>query len=69
MLNEKQRAVVIAFADNDMSLTKTASAVFYSAANIQHYLRKIAQLTGLDPKKFYDLVELVRKIKEDQNGI
>lgn len=64
MLNEKQRAVVMAFADNDMSLTKTASAVYYSAANIAQYLRRIAMLTGLDPKRFYDLVELVRKIKE-----
>ena len=64
MLNEKQRAIILAFADNDMSLTKTASAVFYSAANIQHYLRKIAQLTGLDPKRFYDLVVLVKRVKE-----
>ena len=64
MLNDKQRAIILAFADNDMSLTKTASAVFYSVANIQHYLRKIAQLTGLDPKRFYDLVVLVKRVKE-----
>ena len=64
MLNDKQRAIVLAFAENDMSLQKTEDTVYYSAANIAHYLRRIAMLTGLDPKRFYDLVELVRKIKE-----
>lgn len=64
MLTDKQKVFVMAFAENDMNLEKTAKAVFYSAPNVAHYLRRVAAGTGLDPKKFYDLVDLVRKIKE-----
>ena len=51
--------VLLAYAENDMLMTKTAEAIYRSVYTVNWHLEQIHKLTGLNPKKFYDLVKLV----------
>lgn len=56
--------VVLAYADNDMDVTKTGRQLFMHRNTIQYHLDVAGKKTGLSPMKFYDLVELVGMLKE-----
>lgn len=56
--------VVLAFADNDMSVTETGRKLFLSRNTVKYHLESVERKTGLSPLKFYDLVKLVGILKE-----
>jgi sugar diacid utilization regulator len=53
------RDVVIDYADNDMN--RAAVAKKYGVSSAAVYYRLNQEMTGLDPRKFYDLVELLKE--------
>lgn len=63
-MTNKEKKIVLAYADNDMLMSKTAESLFYHPNTIRYYLNKIKRKYGLDPCRFYDLVALVNSIKE-----
>jgi len=61
-LPEKIKSVIRCYAKNDMNGRKTTTEMLMSHTNINYRLNRCKELTGLDPKSFYGLVELVKKI-------
>ena len=62
-MTEIEKTVILAFAENDMNLSKTAIATHYDRNTIYYRLCCIRKKYGLNPKKFYDLIELVKMAK------
>lgn len=58
-LSETNIRVVREFALCDMSPTKTARNLFFHRNNVLYHLEQVKKKTGLDPFKFYDLVEIM----------
>lgn len=57
-MTELQEEIIIAFAENDMSIKRTADAMLYASQNIQYHLDRIKEKTGLNPRNLFDLVTL-----------
>lgn len=50
--------------NSNMNATDVARAIFVHRNTVLYHLDKVKRQTGLDPRRFYDLVELV-KIAQD----
>ena len=48
-----------AFADNKMMISDTAKAMYVTRNTVTYHLKKIKEITGLDPFNFYDLYKIV----------
>ena len=57
--------IIRALADNDMKVSVAAELLHYTEGTLYYHMNKIKRLTGLDPKKFWDLVKLVTCMKGD----
>jgi sugar diacid utilization regulator len=66
MMNDLQKSVVIAFAENDMTIYRTAQAMHYHRNNIHCHLRRVREKTGLDPYNFFDLIKLYEMATADK---
>lgn len=55
--------IIRALADNDMKVSVAAEKLHYCEGTLYYHMNKIKRLTGLDPKKFWDLVKLVKSVK------
>ena len=58
-LTERQVQVLRAFARNDMRVHATAVSTGLHPNTITYNLDRVQKSTGLDPRKFYDLVKLL----------
>jgi carbohydrate diacid regulator len=56
--------VVLAFAENNMNASKTSKSLFFHRNTVIYHLDKVKRNTGLDPFRFYDLMELILCLKE-----
>ena len=65
-LNDAQKAVVLGMAAGNMCLSEAGRKSNYSRNSVVYYVEQIKEKTGLDPKSFYDLCELVRIAKEGE---
>lgn len=65
-LTDLDREVVLAYADCNMCWYATARKLYMANGTADYHLRKVHKLTGLNPKRFYDLVKLVDMMKADQ---
>ena len=65
MMNELQKSVVIALAENDMSVDRTHTAMHYHRNTLQYHISQIRKQTGLNPRNFFDLVRLYAMAKEE----
>ena len=63
-ITESDLKIILAYADCNMNAAQTAKVTYYRKESIYDHLDKIYLLTGLNPRKFYDLVKLVKKVKE-----
>lgn len=48
-----------AFADNKMVITDTAKAMYVTRNTVTYHLKRIHEITGLNPFDFYDLYKIV----------
>ena len=48
-----------AFAGNNMVVKDTADSMMVTRGTVTYHLKKIKQITGLDPFDFYDLYKIV----------
>lgn len=53
------------YADNNMSIKATANALYYSRRSIDRRLEKIYRITGVDPRTFWGLCQLINNRKGD----
>lgn len=59
-LDETDWKILEEFAKNDMCVQRTANANYLANSSVYYRLRKIQHFTGLNPLRFYDLVELLQ---------
>ena len=63
-MNAMEKEIILAFAKCDMNLSKTARKTYMHRNSIVYQLERIEKKTGLQPKKFFDLIKLVKMCKE-----
>lgn len=63
-VRETHKKIVLAMAENDMKIGAVARQMNYHRNTVDWHLHRIQLECGLDPKRFYDLVELVKMAKE-----
>ena len=63
-----QAKLILAYAENDMSVKETGKKIFMSSASICYNLDKIQKQMGWNPRKFYDLCYLVGIAAQRVNG-
>lgn len=64
-----EKEIILTFAKNDMSLTRTAKELYRSKNSVFYYLGKIKSKYGLDPKCFYDLITLLARISPESENM
>lgn len=64
-LTDLEKEIILACAENDMNLSRVARELYMSRAAVGWYIPKIKAKTGLSIRKFYDLVKLVKMVKND----
>ena len=64
-LNQMEKDIILSFARNDMRVISAGKELFMSYGSVHYHMKKIKEKTGLDPKKFYELIELVKEVKGD----
>lgn len=64
-MTDTDKEIVLAYAENNMNRSETARQFYMSYSGLLFRLERIQRITGLDPRKFYDLVKLVEMCKGD----
>lgn len=54
-----QARLIVAMAEHDLRVSEAARSLFYHRNTAVYHLDKIQEETGKDPRKFYDLSELL----------
>lgn len=62
-LSKKQKACVLAMADCDMSMTRASQEIGIVYPTFYKRIITIEKTTGLNPRCFYDLVQLIEMVK------
>ena len=63
-MNQAQAKIILLYAKENMNLSEVARQAHYHRNTLEFHLGRICDITGLDPKNFYDLVELVGMANE-----
>ena len=58
-LNEADVECLRTFAKNNMNESATAKEMYCHRNTVKYHIERIRHITGLDPKRFYDLVKLI----------
>lgn len=64
-LTEIDRETILAYADSGMNGQEASRKIYLSRTAFFYRLKRIEQKTGLDPRRFYDLVKLVEMASSD----
>ncbi len=62
-INETLLETLKAFFDNNLSISKTAQVIYVHRNTLLYRLRRVKEITGLDPKKFDDAIQLRLALK------
>ena len=62
-INETLLETLKAFFDNNLSISRTAQTIYVHRNTLLYRLRRVKEITGLDPKKFDDAVQLRMALK------
>ena len=65
MLNDVQRELILALADNDLNVSEVARIMHYHRNTIVHHLEKIRKQTGLDPTSFSGMERLLWRLGDE----
>lgn len=63
-MNKVDAEIILALASYDMNTNKVARQLFMNRNTVVYHLDKVYRQTGLNPRKFYDLIELVKLAQE-----
>ena len=58
-MTEREKEIVLALARNDMNVSKTAKDLHFHRNNMTYHIEHITKKYNLDPRKFYDLIQLI----------
>ena len=68
-MTKLQAEIIIALADNQINVTKTANKLFMHRTSVAYHIRQIRKNTGKNPMDFYDMCELLPIAREKLDGI
>ena len=57
-LNSKEKRILWALFRNNLNASAVSREMFFNPRTISYHLKKIKEKTGLDPRNFFDAVEL-----------
>lgn len=63
-LTEQDRQIIRELAEQDMNVSSVARELRLSPETVRWNVGRIARVTGLDPRRFYDLCELLDLLRE-----
>lgn len=66
-LSEAEKETLFLLADNGMNVARTAVAGFCDRKTVYERLRNIKKKTGVDPRDFYGLWNLLQMVKGERN--
>jgi sugar diacid utilization regulator len=61
-ITDTDAEVIMAMSRNDMSIQRAADELNYTRNAVGYHVRKIRRVTGLNPKGFFDLQELLKMV-------
>lgn len=67
-LTDMDISTIMAYAACDMNIQEASRMMYCHRNTVISHLIKVWSKTGLNPKKFYDLVALINAIEENQNN-
>lgn len=59
---QHQKEIILAYAENDMDAKATGKKLYLSPSTMQYHLSRIKTDTGIDPRTFYGLCQLVQRM-------
>lgn len=66
-MSELEKQIIIAFAECDMNISELARKLMYHRNTINWRLDRIYEKTNLNPRKFYDLIKLLKEVQSNEN--
>ena len=63
---DRSREIIKCLAENDLCVAAVAKTQHYHVNTIDYHVKKITEKTGLNPTKFYDMVELLGMIEKQE---
>lgn len=63
-MTREQAEIIVVFANHNMNASATGRVLYYHHNALDRRLDKIKYDTGLNPRRFMDLVELLRMAQE-----
>ncbi len=66
-ITEFELKMIKMLAECDMSLQKAANKLYVHRNTLTYHIKKIKQRTGLDARRFYDLLKLLEMVEKDEN--
>lgn len=61
-LKPEEKEIILSMARNDLSATKTSKELHRHRNTVIYWIEKMKKDTGLDCRKFYDLVKLLEMV-------
>lgn len=58
-MTRRQAQAIVALAAHDMNVQAAARSLYYHRNALEYHLQQIEDATGKNPKRFYDLCELL----------
>lgn len=63
-MNGNQARIIVAMAENNLRPQRVAKALHYSRTNVDYHVQRVRELTGKDPRDFFDMCELLPVARE-----
>ena len=63
-MNKEDAHIVVMMANHSMNIGEVSRKLFMHRNTVTYHLDKVKRQTGLDPRRFDDLVELVKIAQE-----
>lgn len=64
LFSDIEREIILALADCDINPAAAARKLYLSRNTVLYHLEKVEDRTGLNARRFYDLVKLVEGVTE-----
>ena len=66
--NPLEKSIIESMAEFNLSIKDVANHLMYHRNSIRYHANKIKEHSGLDPRKFYDLIKLLELIQEETSN-
>lgn len=63
-MTEDRKKVIFTYAECSMNAEKASRILFMAPESVRYHLRATHEVTGLDPRNFWDLVKLIKNIND-----